>query len=99
MPCSYDPCPPRTGRSRSDPLFHCIGRCVRQAFLCGYDRVTGKDYEHRKHWVVKRLAELSLVFAIEVCAYAVMSNHYHVVLRVDRAKATRMTEAQVDIKV
>ena len=51
--------------------------------------------EHRKVWVVERLAELSKVFAIEVCAYAVMSNHTHVVLRVDQQKAQSWSEEQV----
>lgn len=77
------------------PYYHCICRCVRRAFLCGEDQLTGKNYEHRKHWVVERLAELSRVFAIEVCAYAVMSNHYHVVLRVDHEKVRGFTDDQV----
>lgn len=77
------------------PYYHCICRCVRRAFLCGEDHLTGKNYEHRKDWVVQRLTELAQVFAIEVCAYAVMSNHYHVVLRVDQDKALTLSEEQV----
>jgi REP element-mobilizing transposase RayT len=69
------------------PYYHCVARCVRRAWLWGEDAVTGKDYSHRKGWVIDRLRLLSDVFAIDICAYAVMSNHYHVVLRVNREQA------------
>ena len=75
--------------------YHCINRCVRRAFLCGEDQFSGKNYEHRKIWVVDRLAELAFAFAIDVCAYAVMSNHYHLVLRVDQQKAQDWSEEQI----
>ena len=38
---------------------------------------------------------LSTVFAIDLCAYAVMSNHYHVVIRIDVEKAGRWDDSEV----
>ena len=69
------------------PYYHCISRCVRRAFLCGEDALTGQSYEHRRGWVEARLILLSSVFSITICSYAVMSNHTHIVLHVDEEQA------------
>lgn len=79
-------------------VYHCFSRCVRRAYLYGIDALTHRDFSHRKSWLVERLKYLAGIFAIDVCAYAVMENHYHTILRTrpdivaswtDREVATR----------
>ena len=79
----------------STSYYHCICRCVRRAFLCGRDHYSGQDYEHRRQWVVDRLAVLGEVFAIDLCAYAVMANHYHVVVRINEKQASGWGDTEV----
>ena len=85
-------------REGQEGVYHCFSRCVRRAFLCGFDTLTRRDFSHRKAWLVDRLRYLAAIFAIEVCAYAVMDTHYHTILRTrpdivaswsDREVATR----------
>ena len=77
------------------PYYHVVARCVRRAWLWGFDEYAGKDYSHRKEWVLERLAKLASIFTIEVCAYAVMSNHYHLVLHIDADRAKQLSEQEV----
>lgn len=67
--------------------YHCVSRCVRRAFLCGMDVMTNESYEHRRGWLENELSKQAQVFAIDVAAYAIMSNHYHIVLHINKAKA------------
>ncbi len=60
--------------------FHLYARCVRQCFLLGNDEESGKDYSARKEWIPKRLRALRNTFMIDIYAYAIMSNHYHLIL-------------------
>ena len=69
------------------PYYHVISRCVRRAFLCGEDKLTGKNFNHRRQWLIDRIKLLSDVFSIDIAAYAIMSNHYHLVIRVNREQA------------
>ena len=62
-------------------IYHCISRCVRRAYLCGEDFVSGRSYDHRKKWILARLKHLTEIFSIEVIGYALMSTHSHKMLR------------------
>ena len=81
--------------TRTTPYYHCISRCVRRALLCGFDHWSGKNFDHRKQWILDRIRQLSAVFAIDVCAYAIMSNHFHLVLHVDSERAEHWTDDDV----
>ena len=77
------------------PFYHVIARCVRRHFLCGVDPLTGKDYSARKQDIKDRIALLAEVFAIDVCAYAILSNHYHLVLHIDEQTALEWSDMEV----
>lgn len=77
------------------PYYHVVSRCVRRTFLCGYDRETGTDYEHRRQWIEERARLLSSLFAIDLCAYAVMSNHYHLVVKLCPEQSEAWTDDDV----
>lgn len=79
----------------SAPFYHIINRCVRRAFLGGEDKLTGKSYEHRRGWIVDKIKALSTIFCIDICAYAVMNNHYHLVLKIDTDKAKSLSNQEV----
>ncbi|MGS0681536.1 transposase [Shewanella sp. 125m-7] len=77
------------------PYYHCCSRVVRRAYLCGDDKFTGKNYDHRRGWVEAQILKLTEVFAIDVAAYAVMSNHLHVVLYIDLETVNSWSDREV----
>ncbi|MFT4837289.1 MAG: REP element-mobilizing transposase RayT [Psychromonas sp.] len=80
------------------PYYHCISRCVRRAFLCGNDKFSGQSFEHRRQWMVERLQSLTSIFTIDTCAYAIMSNHYHLVLHVNELENSELTDEEVCLR-
>lgn len=80
------------------PYYHVYSRCVRRAFLCGFDSESQRSYEHRKQWLVDRIRLLSSLFSIDICAYAVMSNHYHIVLKLCPEQAGTWSDNEVLIR-
>jgi hypothetical protein len=85
-------------RQGEEGVYHCYSRCVRRAFLFGKDALTGRDFSHRKAWFVERLRYLATIFAIEVCAYAILATHWHSVLRTRPDIVARWSDREVAIR-
>ncbi len=77
------------------PYYHIMSRCVRRSYLCGTDHHTGQSYEHRRQWIEDRIQLLSSIFSIDICSYAVMSNHYHIVLKIDVSASNKWSFDEV----
>lgn len=60
---------------------HVYNRTVRRCFLFGDDPLTGKNYDHRKQWIEEALEQLAAAFGIDLLAFAILSNHFHLILR------------------
>ncbi|MAS25239.1 MAG: transposase [Oceanospirillaceae bacterium] len=76
------------------PYYHCVSRCVRRAFLCGSDEY-GRNFEHRRGWIENLILEQAQIYAVDIAAYAVMSNHFHVVLHINQSKAESWSAREV----
>ncbi|WP_235868871.1 transposase [Vibrio superstes] len=77
------------------PYYHCVSRCVRQSFRCGTEKKTNISYEHRRDWIEQKLKDLALAYCIDICAYAIMSNHYHLILHINMNKAVKLPLQEV----
>ena len=69
----FDPC--------EVAVLHLCARVVRRCFLFGVDPVTGKNHDHRKIWIEEQLKLLAANFGIDLLAFAILSNHFHLILR------------------
>jgi REP element-mobilizing transposase RayT len=69
--------------------YHVISRCVRRAYLCG------DAAEHRRGWVRHLVRQAAGAFAVDVLAYAIMSNHLHLVVRTDPYRVRQLTATEV----
>ena len=76
-------------------VYHCYSRCVRRAFLMGGDQGSGRNYDHRRQWFVRRLEALADVFAIDINFFSVLSNHFHLVLRTCPRRVKMMGNSEV----
>ena len=69
--------------------YHCITRCVRQAFLLQEGKTD------RKKWLHDRLEEVASVYAVSVANYAILDNHFHLLLRLDVDIAQSWSDEEV----
>ena len=79
-------------------IVHCVNRCVRRIFLCGQDRYSGNNYEHRRAWFAERMKWLCQFMALDVLTYSIMSNHFHVVLRSRCDIVDALTDREIAVR-
>jgi len=94
------PRPPRCQQFQPHEVcvVHVVQRCVRRAFLAGVDQASGIDYSFRKEWIRRRMEALASVFAVDVLAYAIMSNHLHQILRNRPDVCAKWSDEEVAIR-
>lgn len=68
-------------RPEQQAIVHVMNRCVRKSFLMGRDKTSGKDYGHRRKRFERELRKAAAGFAIDMLSYAIMDNHFHLILR------------------
>ena len=57
-------------------VYHVISRCVRRAFLMGYDSRTQQQVSHRRDWIRSRMEFLASIFMIEPQTSRARSSKY-----------------------
>lgn len=76
-------------------LYHCVTRCVRQAFLCADDIPCTASHRERRGWIEQRILDLAASFAVGIYAWAAMSNHCHIVVLLDPLKPNTWSAEEV----
>ena len=94
---------PRTNRDEVLPpdencYAHCYNKCVQGAYLCGKCSETGKDYSHRKQWIVDRLEQLASIYLIDILAFSVLDNHLHVVLHTLPDEVDKQSDRDIAVR-
>lgn len=79
-------------------IYHCYNRTVQGLFLCGVDPFTGDDYSHRKSWIIQRMMYLAHIFLVDLGQYAVLSTHFHIILRNRPDLAKGLTDREVILR-
>jgi REP element-mobilizing transposase RayT len=62
-------------------IAHVCNRTVRRCFLIGQDPLSGKNFDHRKQWIEDYLRQFAASFGIDLLGFAILSNHFHLILR------------------
>ena len=58
------------------PWYHVVSRCVRRAYLCGVDHISGESYEHRRDWLAQLIKQLAAIFTIDIAAGTQKDRHF-----------------------
>ena len=74
---------------QSPPFYHCVSRDFYRSYL------GNEEYQLRCEWLEQCLQKLTGIFAVDIAAYTVLANHYHVVLYCNDDKLKMLTLRQV----
>jgi hypothetical protein len=76
-------------------VLHVMNRVVRRCFLLGEDPFTIKNYDHRKLWIEDLLERFSACFGIDLLGFAILSKHFHLILRSRPDVVTTWTDEEI----
>ena len=62
-------------------ILHVIGRVTRRCFIFGFDPVSRKKSDQHKLWIEELLKAQAANFGIDLLSMAILSNHFHLILR------------------